>query len=168
MATERPERPERPELLERRDGYEIAVSAGELLDRITVLRIKEAKGLERGDDDGLAAAAVARRHLHRLERVWAAGPLPEDEASLEGALHGVNSRLWDLEDEVRRAMAVGDDAAFVTAARSVPVLNDLRAHLKANVDRAVRLALGDAHSRTPLPSDPKLYSLGQGAQLHES
>ena len=70
------------------------------------------------------------------------------------ALGKVNEALWRLEDAVR-ALIAGEDQGphvtiqFVRAARSIPLLNDLRNHLKSRVDALMGYA--DAQ-------DPKVYA----------
>lgn len=107
--------------------------AGDVLDRITILRIKAARV------SGDAAANVARE-LSALDTTWAEAGLGAPEAAAElAALAEVNLALWEVEDRLRAFEAAGDfGAAFVADARSVYRLNDRRAALK----RAVNLRLG--------------------------
>jgi len=73
------------------DAILVPVSPGELLDKITILRIKSA----RIEDAG--RLANVRRELALLEHTWrqsvpAASQLADDEAALER----VNTQLWDI------------------------------------------------------------------------
>ncbi|MSP54945.1 MAG: hypothetical protein EXR69_04970 [Myxococcales bacterium] len=100
-------------------------SIGDLLDRITILRLKRARC--RGD---LRAHVVLE--LSGLEALWVDEPEMADLAE-------VNLALWEVEDQLRAFEASGTfDAAFIAAARSVYRLNDRRASLK----RAVNARLG--------------------------
>lgn len=91
----------------------IPVSAGELLDRITILEIKnehidvssELQALEGIADEELA--------------LWR-------ESEILVALRSVNRGLWGLEDEVRSDL--GED--FIPSARDIARLNDKRAAVK--------------------------------------
>lgn len=107
---------------------------GDVLDRITILRVKTLKV-----SDAQKLANV-RAELQALQALWAGlqvGELPE-----EAALEQVNESLWDVEDQLRRHEAARDfGAQFVQRARSVYQLNDRRAALK----RAVSLRLGSRY-----------------------
>jgi hypothetical protein len=110
---------------------DIPVPLGDVLDKITILRIKSRKIRDPGK------LAHVRRELEALQARWHARGFPAlaEEASLEE----VNEALWDVEDHLRRHEAAADFGAdFVERARSVYKLNDRRAALK----RAVNEALG--------------------------
>lgn len=99
------------------------VSVGELLDKMSILRIK----LARFTDE--SKRAHASRELAELERVAAVAGLRHGE--LEAALDEVNGSLWQVEDELRVLEAHGDfGPRFVELARAVYVTNDRRAALK--------------------------------------
>ncbi len=56
--------------------------------------------------------------------------------NLSGSLSGVNSQLWQVEDELRLCERRRDfGQRFVELARSVYRLNDRRAELKASIDK---------------------------------
>lgn len=109
---------------------EIPAAAGEVLDKLSILRIKLAR-----IEDPAKQANVARE-LAALTTVWArALPDPAPVADLADALLAVNQRLWDIEDALRAHEAVARfDAEFVALARSVYRLNDQRAALKRDVN----------------------------------
>ena len=110
---------------------EIPVPLGDVLDKITILRIKTRK-IE--NSEKLENVA---RELETLSSRWATaghGSPPEEEE-----LESVNASLWDVEDALRRHEAEQDfGEAFVRLARSVYHLNDRRAALK----RAINIRLG--------------------------
>ncbi|HJN76307.1 MAG TPA: DUF6165 family protein [Myxococcota bacterium] len=118
---------------------EVPLPLGDVLDRITILRIK----VRRIED--VAKRLHARRELKLLERRWSMlgyGRLPE-----EGELEGVNEMLWEVEDRLRAMEARQDfDEDFVEAARSVYRLNDRRAALKAAVNEALDSELVEVKS----------------------
>ncbi len=114
----------------------VPVSPGEVLDKITILRIKSARI---GD---AAKLANVRRELELLERTWAASPYAAHDVRADSAaLEAVNARLWDIEDRIREQERAGRfDAEFVALARAVYIENDERAAIK----KRINLALGSA------------------------
>lgn len=114
----------------------VPVSPGELLDKITILRIKAARMTD------AAQLANVRHELELLERTWST--LQPADAELDGeiaALQRVNARLWDIEDRIReheRAATFGP--AFIELARSVYLENDARAAIKKRIN--LRLGSG--------------------------
>ena len=113
----------------------VPISPGELLDKITILRIKAAR-----ISDGAKLANV-RLELELLERTWAeaGAAAPPAVADEERALQAVNERLWTIEDEIREREAAGTfDAEFIRLARNVYLCNDERAAIK----KRINLALG--------------------------
>ena len=126
----------------------IPTSPGELLDKITILRIKEAR---------LADAARLRNvrvELELLLRTWrdsgcAARSLAEDER----ALQAVNERLWDIEDRIREKEAAQSfDPEFIELARSVYHANDERAAIKRRI--SVRLGSRIVEEKSYAPYGP--------------
>jgi hypothetical protein len=114
----------------------VPVSPGEVLDKITILRIKAARITEP------AKLANVRRELEMLERTWGESTYGRhDVAHEETALQAVNERLWDIEDRIRdKERQQAFDAEFVALARSVYIENDTRAAIK----KRVNVALGSA------------------------
>ena len=111
----------------------VPISPGELLDKITILRIKA----ERMRD--AAKLANVRLELELLEQTWREACGAADVATEERALQAVNERLWDIEDRIRaKEAARAFDAQFIELARSVYIENDERAAVK----KRINLALG--------------------------
>jgi hypothetical protein len=109
----------------------IPVSAGDLIDRITILRIK--KSCIPG---GKARANVAEE-LDQLVAIRACFPKLSARPirALETALARQNRALWRVEDRLRALEARGDfGKAFVAAARKVYTANDERARLKREIN----------------------------------
>jgi hypothetical protein len=106
------------------------VSAGELIDKITILEIK----LERIADE--AKRANVRRELELLRAARPTSIAPSAALrKLETELKAVNGRLWEIENEVRMLEAAGDfGAQFIALARSVYKENDNRAALKRQIN----------------------------------
>ena len=111
----------------------VPVSPGELLDKITILRIK---ALRITDPDKLANV---RTELELLEETWRASvPDPAALAGDEQALERVNGELWDIEDKIReRELAQQFDSRFIELARAVYVTNDERAAIKKRINIAL-------------------------------
>ncbi len=113
-------------------GIIVPISAGELLDKITILRIKERRI---ADPEKLVNV---RRELHALERIWR-NSVSVRVHEAEAQLTSVNEALWDIEDEIRDQECRQDfGPRFIELARQVYLTNDLRAEIK----RAINLGLG--------------------------
>ena len=109
----------------------VPVSLGEVIDKITILRLK-AHYIRAPEK-----RANIARELSLLEEA-AAAYLPQV-TELTVALQTVNARLWQVEDEIRNHEARGDfGPEFIALARAVYYQNDERAALK----RAINEALG--------------------------
>lgn len=114
----------------------VEVPLGDVVDRVTILRIKAARLQDAG------ARANVARELEALEAAWAAEGLPAMAGLPQWApLQQVNTALWEVEDALRELESRQSfGAAFVAHARSVYRLNDQRAALK----RAINLSMGSA------------------------
>jgi hypothetical protein len=108
----------------------VPVSPGELLDKITILRIKQVR-----IPDALKLANV-KLELALLEQTWRdSGCAARQVAADERALQEVNERLWDIEDRIRDKEAKQSfDRDFIELARAVYVCNDERAAIKKRVN----------------------------------
>lgn len=109
----------------------VPVSAGELLDKIAILRIKA----ERIADP--SKVANVKKELTALESV-ASRAIPASPAlsAVESDLKSVNEALWEIEDDIRALDARGDFGPdFVRLAQAVYRTNDRRAALKREVNR---------------------------------
>ncbi|MEQ8283676.1 MAG: DUF6165 family protein [Parvibaculum sp.] len=108
----------------------IEVGPGELIDKITILRIKS----ERMSD--AAKLANVRHELDVLERARAENLADSAELRrLEAALKEVNEALWVIEDDIRQCEADKDfGTKFIELARAVYKQNDKRAALKKEIN----------------------------------
>jgi hypothetical protein len=106
------------------------ISPGELLDKLTILRIKAERIREP------AKRANVERERALLETAWReARPAGCDVQEEEAALARVNAALWEVEDALRACEAAQRfDAEFIALARSVYRHNDERAALKRRVN----------------------------------
>jgi hypothetical protein len=111
----------------------VPISPGELLDKITILRIKAARM-----SDPVKVANV-KHELSLLEATWkesgaAAVDIGDDEANLTR----VNEKLWVVEDEIRdEERERRFKEKFIELARAVYVINDERAAIKKRVNTAL-------------------------------
>jgi hypothetical protein len=123
----------------------VPVSPGELLDKITILRIKSARITD------AAKLANVRHELVLLEQTWSRTiPASIDLSADERALEDVNARLWDIEDRIRDQEAERKfDAQFIELARAVYVSNDERAAIKKRINQALGSALVEEKSYRP-------------------
>jgi predicted nucleic acid-binding Zn-ribbon protein len=108
----------------------VEVAAGELLDKITILEIKEAKFTD------ATKLANVRAELETLRAARDANlpSTPEIERAVDG-LREVNRQLWEIEDEIREHERQKDfGERFVELARAVYKTNDRRAELKREIN----------------------------------
>ena len=108
----------------------VPISPGELLDKITILRIKSARMTD------AAKVANVRLELSLLQKTWRESvDATTDVSAEERALQAVNERLWVIEDDIRdKERAQAFDARFIELARAVYVENDERATLKKRIN----------------------------------
>ena len=96
----------------------IEVSKGELIDKITILEIK---------DDRMKDEEKLKNIRHELDVLLKY----EFETLLKERLKVVNNSLWDFEDAIRRLENEGDFGdEFIKLARSIYKFNDERARIK--------------------------------------
>ena len=106
----------------------IPVSVGELIDKITILRIKAQLII------GLEKLKNIEQELQLLEKVRDNTDLPDLDL-LEQELYKVNRQLWDIENYKRTCEQTGNfDLLFIEAARNVYLKNDLRAQIKKQIN----------------------------------
>ena len=123
----------------------VPISPGELLDKITILRIKAARMSD------AAKLANVRVELELLERVWrdsgcAEHPLENEER----ALQEVNGRLWEIEDRIRdKELSRAFDAQFIELARAVYIENDERAAIKKRINTSLGSRIVEEMSYRP-------------------
>jgi len=112
----------------------VPISPGELVDKLTILRIKS----EHITDE--AKLANVRHEFEALQKI-ADEKLPQSEnlSKLWNQLYQINGDLWAIEDDVRACESRSDfGPAFIALARAVYVTNDERAVIK----RRINLLLG--------------------------
>ncbi len=121
---------------------EVPISWGELVDKITILEIKA----ERIDD--AKKLANVTRELWLLNRKLS--PVATQVLRLKLRLKEVNTKLWDIEDEIRDCEREQDfGPRFIELARAVYVTNDQRADVKREINFALSSELVEEKSYRP-------------------
>ena len=107
----------------------VQVSWGELIDKMTILEIKE-KRLILSE-----AVANVRRELTAV-RMVVQNIQSEQLALLANELKAINEDLWEIEDKIRtKEAAKSFDQEFIELARSVYRRNDERAAIKREINK---------------------------------
>ena len=123
----------------------VPISPGELLDKITILRIKASRFTD------AAKLANVRHELAQLEQTWRqSGVDTAAVAADEAELERINTALWEIEDDIRdQERAKSFDARFVELARAVYITNDQRAAVKKRINQQLGSALVEEKSYQP-------------------
>ena len=118
------------------------ISAGELIDKITILEIKKAKITNK---EKLVDIEKELSSLNQTMKKF----IP-DESSIKkykNDLKEVNSKLWDIEDGKRLAEKNNDfGEKFIELARNVYKFNDERAKIKLAVNNSLRSNIKEVKS----------------------
>jgi len=122
----------------------LPVSWGEVIDKITILEIKNTKL------SGADALANVRKELSLLSSV--ADVYLANNARLSDLKHRlrvVNDALWAIEDDIREKEAKQEfDNQFIALARSVYTRNDERAAIKREINDLLRSDIVEEKSYT--------------------
>lgn len=118
------------------------ISVGELLDKITILTIKQERIKDTQKLVHINKELAELRQVaidHKLE-------LPALDTLMQ-QLRDVNAQLWDIEDNIRLCEKAGDFSdTFIQLARSVYIINDRRAELKRQINILTNSALHEVKS----------------------
>jgi len=110
----------------------IEVSNGEIIDKLTILKIKEAK------ITSSQKLSNVKNELELLE------PLAEqigmtEESEVYRDLLLVNAQLWEVEDNIRKKENLKEfDEEFISLARSAYMLNDERCVIKKKINTVTK------------------------------
>lgn len=119
----------------------VPISWGELIDKITILEIKDLK------INSINANINIRKELKHLLDIANLNNMPQKIKSLKTELKSVNLSLWDVEDSIREKELEGEfDKAFIELARSVYRLNDVRAKTKRSINLILQSELVEEKS----------------------
>lgn len=118
------------------DHILVPTAPGELIDKLTILRLKE----ERITD----ATKVANVRIEKEALMQTATAQVPQSAELEALweeLYQINAQLWVIEDDIRDCEKAQDfGETFIALARAVYITNDRRADVK----KRINLLLGSA------------------------
>ena len=108
----------------------VPVSLGELVDKITILRIKQACMT---DAEKLSNVTHEYNMLVAIPEYVA---VKDTIAPQEEALHKVNQRLWYYEDDIRDfdKMQNPNITAYMQVARGIHITNDERSRIKKEIN----------------------------------
>jgi hypothetical protein len=109
------------------------ISAGELIDKITILEIKKAKITNK---DKLIEIEKELLSLNEIMKKF----IPDDSkiSKFKDSLKDINLKLWDIEDGKRSAEKNNDfGEKFVELARKVYKFNDERAKIKLAINNSL-------------------------------
>ena len=111
---------------------EIPVSVGELLDKLSIVEIKRMKIKNK---EKLAYLNLEYELLN--EKVKHIRKISEkDFDNFYSSLMEINSKLWDIEDEIRVLEGKKQfDQDFIDLARNVYITNDMRFEVKSDINK---------------------------------
>lgn len=119
----------------------VEVSAGELLDRLSILRLKVQRLPPALAGDALRSLLAAERAQGKLL------PFSPHLAELCERLDRTNRKLWELEDAIRSdELETNQNNTFAELARDIRHSNDQRAALKRAIDELLESEWTDAKS----------------------
>ena len=121
----------------------VPVSIGELVDKITILRIKSRRIEDQGKLKNIRLELDSLLQVCREQGIDASSRLALD-------LEAINEELWDIEDRIRdKERSKTFDADFIALARSVYVQNDKRFAVKSQINTASGSTLKEEKSYKP-------------------
>lgn len=120
----------------------VPVSWGELIDKITILEIKQ---MEIKSPDALAN--INREHEALTLAQNQAGAETEELRGLKAELLKINRTLWQIEDDIRDCERQGNfGEEFIRLARAVYQTNDRRAAVKRDINSLMNSAFFEEKS----------------------
>jgi hypothetical protein len=109
------------------------ISAGELIDKITILEIKKTKILDKFKLNDVEKELFA---LNKTMQKFI--PNQSKISNLMNQLKEINLKLWDIEDAKRIAEKKNDfGEKFIELARNVYIFNDERAKIKLKINNTL-------------------------------
>ena len=118
------------------------ISAGELMDKITILEIKKVKITDPEKQ------VIINKELNSLHSTYQTSLTPSPELQEQiTKLKTINLKLWDIEEGKRECERQKDfGESFIKLARSVYIENDNRAKIKAEINRLTNSTISEVKS----------------------
>ena len=132
----------------------VPVSPGEVLDRLSILQIKENHASSEQQKQ------IIKKESELFEKAWidCFGNNPKISNDFTDLLF-INSELWNLENDVRaceKSCQFGND--FINSARKIYLTNDKRADAKASINKKLHSDIFDI----------KIFLLNNKESINES
>ena len=108
----------------------IPISVGELIDKISILKIKKKKILNKAKQTNII------KELNFLEKIYKSNFTKNKKIKLyEKELIKINKNLWEIEDQIRNCESKKNfNEIFINLARAVYFNNDKRAIVKKKIN----------------------------------
>ena len=108
----------------------IPISVGELVDKISILKIKKKKILNKAKQTNII------KELNFLEKIYKSNFTKNKKIKLyEKELIKINKNLWEIEDQIRNCESKKNfNEIFINLARAVYFNNDKRAIVKKKIN----------------------------------
>ena len=112
------------------DGIIVPVSSGELIDKISILKIKKNKITNKSKLRNI------KKELFLLNKIYKNNFQKNKKILLyEKKLININKKLWDIEDKIRLLESKRSfNQKFIELARSVYINNDKRSEIKKKIN----------------------------------
>jgi hypothetical protein len=128
----------------------IPVSFGELIDKLTILKIKaekitDIKKIKFIDIEFYSLNQVYLKYYKMMDK-----DVIENINTLYKDLYNINSKLWIIEDNIRDKERNKEfDNDFIDIARSVYITNDKRMSIKKSIDKLMGSDISEQKSYKP-------------------
>ena len=108
----------------------VPISVGELVDKISILKIKKKKILNKAKQTNII------KELNFLEKIYKSNFTKNKKIKLyEKELIKINKNLWEIEDQIRNCESKKNfNEIFINLARAVYLNNDKRAIVKKKIN----------------------------------
>ena len=123
----------------------IEISAGELIDKLTILEIKMSRIAEQ------EKIMNVQTEYESLKNIWSTQIQSSDQIEfLTSKLKLINEKLWQIEDDIRQCERERNfGQKFIKLARNVYKYNDERASLKRQINKSLGSRLVEEKSYSP-------------------
>ena len=123
----------------------IEISAGELIDKLTILEIKMSRIAEQ------EKIMNVQTEYESLKNIWSTQIQSSDQIEfLTSQLKMINEKLWQIEDDIRQCERERNfGQKFIKLARNVYKYNDERASLKRQINKSLGSRLVEEKSYSP-------------------